>query len=234
MDYFVDWSFRLTSGESFPNEAIRAMEHLNKHFGISRFAVMPEFDARLCSVPMFLLQADRCTDLLREALPSHLKIKLLPRVYLSRGLALTEWLNRLSFGRNRYLALQLPWGEYGDWMDDELHQLLYDRRYRLLLTSCELYSSFYSSETVERLFRIPQAVYQFNYRALSDEGMCQHISKMIGQDQTVLLGTGLTTLGKTWQYGLSHYQKAATKNLSVADYQRLLHQNRVFWDLPQR
>ena len=62
----------------------------------------------------------------------------------------------------------------------------------------------------------------------------KYIAKMIGQDQTVLLGTGLTTLGKAWQYDLSNYQKAATKDLSVADCQRLLHQSRVFWDSPQR
>ena len=234
MDYLVDWSFRLVSGEKFPLEAVQAMEHLCERFGISRFAVMPEFDARLCSVPMFLLQAEHCIDRLREVLPSHLKIKILPRAYLSKGLSDTEWLNRLSFGRNRYLALQLPWGEYDEWMDSELHRLLYEYRYRLFLTSCELYPTFYPHETVEKLFRIPKAVYQFNYRALTDAGMCRYISKMIEQKQTVLLGTGLTTLGKTWQYDLSHYQKAATKNLSVADYQKLLHQDRAFWDLPQK
>lgn len=234
MDYFADWSFRVTAGEAFPNEAIQAMELLNERFGVSRFAVMPEYDARLCSVPMFLLQSEHSIDRLREALPSHLKIKLLPRVYLSKGLAKTEYLNRLSFGRYRYLALQLPWGEYEDWIDAELHELLYGRGYRLLLTSCELYSTFYSNETVERLFRMPQAVYQFNYRALTDADACRQISKILGREQTVLLGTGLTTLGKARQYDLFHYQKAATNHLSVADCQRLLHQSRVFWDFPQR
>lgn len=234
MEHLVDWSFRVTAGEAYPHEAIQAMEHLNERFGVSRFAVMPEYDARLCSVPLFLLRLARDADRLREALPSHLKIKLLPRVYLSKGLARTEHLNRLSFGKYRYLALQLPWGEYEDWMDTELHRLLYECGYRLLLTSCELYPAFYASETVERLFRIPQAVYQFNYRALADADSRRYISKMIGQDQKVLLGTGLTTLGKAWQYELSHYQKAATNHLSVADCQRLLHQSRVFWDLPQR
>ena len=234
MDHLVDWSFRLVSGENFPLEAVQAMEHLCERFGISRFAVIPEFDARLCSVPMFLLQSEHSIDRLREVLPAHLRIKLLPRAYLSKGLAKTEWLYRLSFGRDRYLALQLPWGEYEEWIDNELHQLLYLHRYRLFLTSCELYSTFYSKEIVEKLFRIPKAVYQFNYRALTDADTCRYISKMIGQGQTVLLGTGLTTLGKAWQYDLSHYQKAATKNLSVADYQKLLHQDRAFWEFPQK
>ncbi len=234
MDHLVDWSFRITSGDGFPGEAIQAMEYLNERFGVSHFAVMPEYDARRGSVPLFLLGLEQYEDRLREKLPTHLKIKLVPRVYLSQGLSETEHLNRLSFGKDRYLALQLPWGDYNGWMDRELHRLLYDHRFRLLLTSCELYSTFYPKEIVEKLFRIPHAVYQFHFRALDDAALCRQISSILAQNKTVLLGTSSNSLGKLLQHDLSDYQKAATDHLSVADCQRLLHQSRAFWNLPQR
>ena len=237
MDYFIDWSYRLTvptNGERLPREAVQAMEFLFERFQISHFCIMPDFDANLESVSLFLLRWDRIANRLRSLLPPHLKIKIVPCVYLTRELSGTEHLNRLLFTKNRYLPLQLPLGEYAEWMDYEIHQLLYRQKYNLLLTSCERYPEWYPPNVTEKLFRIPHAVYQFNYCAFCDEGASQYISQLLERRQTVLLGTGLTSLGKAWQYDFSHYQKTATKKLSVADYQKLMHQNRSFWTLPKR
>ena len=237
MDYFIDWCCRLPlriCAERFPWDTIQAMETLNERDHISHFCMMPEFDPREGSIGLFQLRLDRAADLLREHLPRHLKIKIVPRAYLTEGLWRTEGLHRLLFTRNRYLPLQLPLSEYEQWMDTELNRLLYTQKYRILFTSCEMFREFYSKEIADKLFRIPRAAYQFNFRSLTDDVAAKDVSILLSRGQTVLLGTGLTTSGKIWQYDFSYYQETATKKLSVADYQKLLHQNRAFWMFPKR
>jgi len=237
MDYFIDWNCQLPvriNGENFPKDTIRAMELLNERYRISHFCLMPEFDERENSLALFQLRLERAADLLREYLPQHLKIKIVPRVYLTPELWHEEALHRLLFTRNRYLPLQLPLSEYAEWMDTEINRLLFTKKYRLLFTSCELFRELYPTEIADKLFRVPQAAYQFNYRALTEDPAVNDVSRLLAEGKTVLLGTGLTTFGKTLQYDFAYYQETATKKLSVADYQKLMHQNRAFWALPMR
>ena len=237
MDYFIDWSCRLPvrlGEENFPKGTIQAMETLNERYHISHFCMMPEFDVRENSLSLFRLRLDRAADLVREHLPRHLKIKIVPRVYLTEGLWRTESLHSLLFTRKRYLPLQLPLSDYAEWMDTEINRLLYTQKYNLLFTSCELFRELYPTEIADRLFRIPQAAYQFNFRSLTDDVTVKDVSKLLANGKTVLLGTGLTAQGKIWQYDFAYYQETATKKLSVADHQKLMHQNRAFWTLPMR
>lgn len=236
MDYFIDWSCRLanTADDTRLQEAARTMKLLSERFRVTHFCIMPEFNADLQSVPMFLLRVERTLELLRRRLPSEIKVRALPRAYLTEGLHRTQHLNRLLFSAQRYLPLLLPLGSYEDWMDREINALLFQNKYRLMLTSCELIRTLYPAEIADKLFRIQNAVYQFHFHSFTDETAVQDVRLLLSRGQTVLMGTGLKSLSDAYYYEFSHYQETATKKLSAAEYQRLLHENRVFWSLPRR
>ena len=236
MDYYVDWNCRLMpamkGSVQSPEDAVTAMLELSQKFHLTRFCMMPEFDPLSESVSMFLLRRDQSEKQLCDILPKELKVKYAAGIHLVPNLHQETNLKKLLFTKDGYLPIILPITDYADWIDLELNRLLYHSSYqKLLFLSCDIYEKLYPKEAMERLFRIKHAVYQFNFQALTDPFFCKRISTLLQEKKTVLLGTSLNTVGKIFHYDLACNQKSAMDLLSVADFQRMLHANRAFWDL---
>ena len=87
----------------------------------------------------------------------------------------------------------------------------------------------YPTEILDKLMRIPHAVFQFHYHALADADARSLMVKLLRQNQTVLLGSEVNTLGKTYFFDFPYYLESATKHMTVADFQTILRQNQNFW-----
>ena len=179
MRSYVDWNCQLfphMCGQiSDPSEAAESLCLLSERFGIRRFCMMPDFDSQKETVSMFLLRRFRAARELEGRLPKEIRVRYAGRALINPDLYQTERLKKLCVFGGRFLPVLLPIGEYADWIDLELNHLLYKTQVGLLLTSCELYPIFYPKEALERLFRIENAIYQFNYRALAEPSLCRLI-----------------------------------------------------------
>jgi hypothetical protein len=102
---------------------------------------------------------------------------------------------------------------------------LYKKKYRLLFTSFELAIVLFPEDTIKKLMRISGAVFQFNYKALTDPRACRIIEKLLEQKSKVLLGTSLTTLEKVYFYELEHYLATANQLLSPTAFRLLIANN---------
>ncbi len=233
MTSYIDWNCHLLSGMregiSTQQESIEALSVLHNH-GIEQVCFMPDFSPSVEPISHFLLRRDLAFERLKPHLPTGMKARLTARVQMEPGLHLVEGLDRLCFTKQGYLALRMPIAEYADWIDFEINRLLYRAHFkRLLFTSFDTCVLMYPTEILEKLMRIPHAVFQFHYQSLTDADARAVMVKLLRNNQTVLLGSEITTLGKTYFFDLPYYIEAAHKAMSVADIQTILRQNLYFW-----
>ena len=229
----VDWNCHLLPAmrERITDltETVEAMKILSERFSLKRFCMMPDYDSQKETISMFLLRRFRSQEMLEPFIPKDFKIRYAGRALLNPELYKTEGLEKLCVFKEKYLPLLLPVGEYADWIDLELNRLLYKSRFKLFLTSCELYPIFYPDNVLERLFRMENTIYQFNYKSLSEPSLCCLISSLIRKNKTVLLGTSLDFLPKTWQYDLNYYLSASEEHMYITTLDALLKNNLNFW-----
>ena len=235
MNCHTDWNCRL-----FPcmreriidaSASIEGMRVLYDRFGFKRFCMMPEYDARRETVSMFLLRRFRSEEMLKPLLPKEWKIRYASRVLLTPNLHRTESLHKLCLSKNKYLPISLPIAEYDDWMDFELNRLLYQSHFKLLMTSCELYPIFTPPEALKRIFHMENAIYQFNYKALTEPDICRIISYLVRRNKTVLLGTSLDCAEKAWQYDFTYYLEASDNHMYFTHLQTVLDSTHEFWKM---
>ena len=231
---YVDWSCRmlpkLNTELLDAKQAADAIKEISVRFGFSHLAMVAEYDCVQESVPLFLLRANSSFQKLRAELGKTVSIKPFYRAILLPGLYETADLDRLLLPHTKLLPICFPIGTYQDWMDLEINRLLYKKKYRLLFTSFELAILFFSIEQIHKLMRISGAVFQFNYKALTDPAVCQIIKLLLDQDATVLLGSSLTSPEKAYFYDLDFYLQEVQKLLPSRSYRKLLAQNQAFWN----
>ena len=233
MDNYIDWCCDLlpkNCNESLVKDSVIALQELSLRFGINRFAMVSEYDCTRESIPVFLLRTQSAYNALLKQLDPSFRADLLTTAILSPGLYETEHLDRLLFSSLSLLPIRFPISTYQEWMDLELNHLLYKKKYRLLFTSFELAIVLFPEDTIKKLMRISGAVFQFNYKALTDPRVCRIIEKLLEQKSKVLLGTSLTTLEKVYFYEFEHYLATANQQLSPTAFRLLITNNY----LPQR
>ena len=230
----IDWNCGLLSSIRIdvPNseaEALEALRFMANEYSITRFCMMPLFDARKEPVSVFLLKRAAYIDRLSGAIPKEISVKYASKVLLCKGLSKVPNLEKLAAETGGYLPLMLPITSYEVWIDQELNQLLYKRKLKLLLISCEIYPTIYPAEIVEKLFRMQNTVFLFQYRVFSDVKLSKLVLNMCKLDRSVLFGSEVNNLYKAWNFPLAAYRTQATSLFSKAEMQKLDHFSNVFW-----
>ena len=227
MNRWTDWNCDLLSSiridlSGSEDDACKALLHLHTACGIDRVCMMPTFDPLHQSTSIFLLKRAAYEDLLKAKLSKELSIIFSAKVLLQPGVSEIIDPEHLVAATGGYLPIVFPAGPYHDWMDVELNRLLYKRKCRLLLMACERFPIFYENETVEKLFRIPNAIYQFQYRALADIKTRRILYNLYRLNKPILFGTGVDCLQKAWDFRPERYQAAALERFSPLEYHRLM------------
>lgn len=207
-------------------EGAEALSLLHTRLGFNRFLAAPTYDSQREPVSHFLLRRDRAAEDLRALIPKQCKLALGATVVLNPSLHEVDGLERLLLRGGR-LPIALPLTEFEDWIDLELNRLLYRRRYRLLLLSMERSVALYPSDRIEKLLRIEDATFQFNFRALSDPLCCRIITSLLHRNRTVLLGTGIDSIDACYGYDRACYLDRS--DLHPADLQVLLRTSNTAW-----
>jgi len=231
----IDWSCDLLSSIRIDQpgseaDAVEALRFMAKEYLLTNVCMMPLFDARKEPVSVFLLKRAAYEDLLFNSLPKDLFLKFSAKVLLHRGLSTISDLEKLTEATDGYLPLALPIASYEDWIDIELNHLLYKRKLKLLLLSCENFPILYSDEIVEKLFRMPNTIFMFNYRVLTDAKLCRIVYNICQSNHQVLFGTDINSLHKAWNFPVTRFRNHATSLFSKTDLQKIDHFSRMFWN----
>lgn len=221
MKMLTDWNCHLLPmmGEwiAAPKDAREAMLCLHARTGIRRFCMMAEFDCRKESLPCFLLERDRAMRELREVLPDG--VRLLAGGYLRLRPELTELagLERLCIPKYGLLPVQLPWTAPHQELVSTWNHLLYHVHARILLMDTEHYVTAYPPDTIERILRLDNVVYQFGYLSLGDPQLRRIIRRLYQRGATVLFGTGVNSPGAA-----AYYDFLSAKEAALAAFDRPL------------
>lgn len=242
---YIDWNSHLLPGGheimTDPQEAAEALRYLQTDLGIKTLCMMPGFVPFSDSVGIFLLRRHKslsrvseCLSVIRQEDPTIKPFKLLcgATVQLAPDVHQIDDLKRLTvkFNSKKYLPIQLPIADFEYWIDYEINRLLYRAGVRLWFVSFDLACKMYPKEIIEKMLRISDTIYQFNYRSLEDPCIRKIISKLLKQRSTVLLGTSLDCQGKIYRYDLSYYLESAKKYFSPAEYSMLMKYNQTLPD----
>lgn len=233
MIYEIDWNCKMLpipcDQTSDAKSICRELESLHERFGFSKFLMTPTYFCERESVQAFCIRKDAMRSEILTCLSKGLHLKFASSVQLSPAISLEKGLERLALTANHYLPLTLPMEAYGDWIDFELNRLLYKRHLRLMLQSFEYAMILYPKDILEKLLRIPNAVYQFNYKGLLIPEVCDTVRMMLRKNTPLLLGSGIDHPQKVASYDLEDFQAFALQNLSESEFQTLLRNGRNLW-----
>ena len=238
---YIDWNCHLLPGGheimTEPREAAEALSYLQTDLGIKTLCMMPNFLPFTDSVGLFLLRRHKSLSRVSEAFAElrqtqNLKpFKLLcgASVQLTPNLHQINDLKKLTvtFNNKKYLPIQMPLAEFEYWIDYEINRLLYRAGVKLWFASFDLSCLWYPRENIEKLLRISDSIYQFNYRSLENPNIRKIISELLRQRSTVLLGTSLDRQGKIYRYDLPYYLNFAKEYFSPAEYCMLMKYNQT-------
>ena len=235
MDYFIDWNCQLFPsiriGSTTFSDAVETMSFLHDRDRISHFCLISEYTTAYGPIPAFLIWRNRLANELKAQIPKGVKLQFATSTPVFQGLHQMDDLERLFLNADRLLPITLPMALYEDWIDLELNRLLYQRNIRPMFISFDFAVKLYSHEVIQKLLRISNAVYQFNYRSLTDERVIRAISHLLRNhpQATILLGTSIDCFERASFHETEYYLQTAAKYLSPLEYQILLHQGRAFW-----
>lgn len=236
MNCNTDWNSRLLPRmrecTASADDALDLFEYLNDRFSITRFCLMPLYDAELEPLSVFLLRRARAESELKELLPRDKKIKLQTAacVQITKNLHQIIGLEKLCLEQKKYLPIRLPICTFDSWIDFEINHLLYHSPTdKLLFMSFELAVILYPNEIIEKLLRISNAAFQFNFKAFSNPEVQKIICKLLRQNRLILMGTGMDCAEKAIAYDLNEKPISATDILSDADIQTLFRRSDSFW-----
>ncbi len=228
MRSYIDFNCKLPLQTS-KEELLDTLLFMHERFCINRVCFMTEFDVRLTSLAAYRIRCERFLEELKDHLPKPLKINCAAAVHLTPALSQYAELSRLHSTSRPLLPLVLPMESYADWMDEELNAILYKRHIVPLFLSFDLYPILYPKAAIERLLRIPNAAYQFNYRAFTRPEYVRMIDELLRRGAPVLFGTGCTFPEKVYHYEFEHYIDLAKKAFSPTVFDTLMKSTQRLW-----
>lgn len=232
MRVYWDWNCRLLPGMFehvwTAEECLKVLSLLSERTTINRFCFMPDYDCSAESVSVFLIRLQRALDEVQPLLPKNLHVCACGRAALLPGLSQTEHLDRLILPRTDYLPIFLPLTGYRDYMDVELNRLLYHSKFRLLFTSFDHYPVLYPPDMIDRLIRLPNVAYQFNYKSLSNPQMIQTLKVLLQRNAPILFGTSVNCMEKAAFYDFYSYLNSANKEFNEFERDDLFFSRRIY------
>ncbi len=199
-------------------EAMEAMALLSEECSFSRFCLTLPFDASCESVSAFLIRRCRVEDAFLPLITQEKRftVEVTPAVLLVPHLHEERGLERLCLSQGGYLPLCLPLGSLPEWADFELNRLLFKAHMnKLLFLSFDRVSLFYTEETVDRLLRIPNAVFQMRYPTGAPSEL---LLKMEKRKTNTVFGTEISSLLSAYRFCMDFDKKSATElSLPIAD-----------------
>lgn len=232
MNICTDWNCRLLPG--FPDQignaetAAKALQTIHERSEISNFFFLPEFDPASDSASAFQIRLDRALQTLMPLLSFSAKLQASASVKLIQNLLDYKNLSCFYLPKTDYLPISLPITPE-DWVETEIAKLARHAPFRILLLNVHLLPIFYPKDSVKRILSLPNIACQFSFRSLADEKTVDLLLKpLLRQNVPILLGSGVNSLEKAYQFDFSFYRNQAEKQFSLYESDLMFYGKRLF------
>ena len=232
MNVCTDWNCRLLPG--FPDQignaqtAAKALQTIHARSDISRFFFLPEFDPASDSATAFRIRLDRALQALKSVLPFSADLQASASVRLIPNLSDYTDLSRFYLPKTDYLPISLPITPE-DWVETEIAKLARHAPFRVLLLNAHLLPIFYHEDMVKRILSLPNLACQVSFRSLTDEKTVDLILKpLLRRNVPILLGSGVNSLEKAYQFDFAFYREQAKKRFSSYESDLMFYGKQIF------
>ncbi len=110
-------------------------------------------------------------------------------VAVNRGLLSAENVSELCMGRSDIIMLELPMISYKPWMSEIIEQIRYECKLVPMIAHFDRYAGLYGEEDYEKIFNLPDAIFQFNASALKVHKIRKFIIDAIMYGLPVVMGS---------------------------------------------
>ena len=215
----------IDDGASDLNESLE-MFRLAADQNVHRIVLTPHYSQDQ-NLSQFLRQRKNSKSLIRRSIPGKLSIQLAAEVSLSKDISKEVELSKLTVDNTRYIMIRLPYFSFEDWIDEELHNILYKHRLIPIFTSTDRYRVTYSEDKYEKLLSTPYAAFQFNVKSFSDNENIRTVKRLLSKDRIVILGSNAHNMA-TRKPNFDQLDQTLAKALGASNYKYLIIQNNHF------
>jgi protein-tyrosine phosphatase len=135
----------------------------NQH--VKRLVATPHYYAHKETVHKFLKRREEAFNRFGE-LRDYLTVLPGAEVRVEHGLCETPQVDRLTMGESKCILFELPFSPLKEWMLSEVLNIAYSYKITPIFAHIERYTELFTTEDMERLLSIQDAVYQISNRTL--------------------------------------------------------------------
>ena len=195
---------------------------------VRRIILTPHF-SKDQNLALFLAERKKAFLSLKNSVPSKMRIQLAAEVSLEERISREVELSKLTIDKTRYIMLRLPYFAFEEWIDFELHNILYKHRLIPVFTSIDRYRHTYPKEKYNKILSTPDAVFQFNIKSFYDKENVKVLKRLISANKTVLLGSNAHNMN-TRKPNFDILKNVLENDLGKLIYNYLIIQNNHFSD----
>ncbi len=162
--------------------------------GVKTVVATPHFRRHLLSVPQFLENRQGAYDSLADSgalqgddMPE--RILLGAEIALEHGLSDDPQISKLAIQEIDALLVEFPYAEMKRWMIEEIEEIYYSTRKKLIIAHLDRYLEIFSSSDYDEVLSLPNSIFQFNISAFSKPAGKRLVKKLMKLDYPILFGT---------------------------------------------
>ncbi len=167
------------------------MLRLTLDYGIETVLLTPHYYASVEIPASFLSRRERAFALLANAakdieLP---RLILGAEVRLERDISALSAFEQLCIGKTAHLLLEMPYLPLDSWMIEEMENICYHHRCKLILAHLPRYMPYYRDEDFEELLSLPDVIIQVNAEDMLFRPARKRVMKWMERGLPILFGS---------------------------------------------
>ena len=159
--------------------------------GITEVVASPHFYWGEDTIEEFLARRQRCFDklqpLLGEGLPS---LRLGAEVFIREGISRLD-LRPLCLQGTDIVMLEMPFPRMPYWLMEELENIVFGQRLRVMLAHLDRYMPGYTATDVASLAELPEVIIQLNAESFIDRHQLKSLVKWLPDVNRLVLGSDM-------------------------------------------
>lgn len=185
----------MDDGAATTAEALRLLHQTVKQ-GVRTVVATPHFYWGEETVETFLERRQAAFQTLQEAIAKDSllagQIRILPgaEVLLREGIS-RQPLQALCLAGTDYLMLELPFSPPPEWLYEEIENIVFDQKLRVVFAHVDRYIAWYSRDKIAELLELPEAAMQLNGDALQHRRMIRALYRWLPETDAVLFGSDM-------------------------------------------
>lgn len=226
-DYYAVTHFDFNSQNSL-NEFDLILKVYSAH-SVSKLHLAATYDPR-DSVLFHLGKTKKYFALIKNSIPNRIKVTTVHTIPLINRISSIPELEKLSIksGDLNYIYLSIPPGIPNEIIINEIHHLIYKRKLYPIIVSFDKLRYVLSDTAFETLYKIPDAIYQFDISSLQSEDSRASLKLLIKDRKTVIFGSGQHFDACLYK-NIDYYFKQIRISLGdIASAYVLLHNKKLF------